>query len=131
FLGLDEDRAALLEIADDVLVVDDLMADVYGPLVMRERELDRLHGALDAGAEAAGRGEQDATDHRSIVPSRGTAGTARRKTAPDKWQWEEPAARGGRRRGPFPSCSPRARPGNTRRGSHRPVPGSYLLLPVL
>ena len=64
-LGLlvDEDRAARLEIADDVDVVDDLLAHVDRGAVVLERLLDRLDGALDAGAVAAGRGEEDALDH--------------------------------------------------------------------
>ena len=66
-LLLDEDRAARLEIADDVDVVDDLLADVDGRAVVLERELDRLDGALDAGAVAARRGEKNALDHRHSV----------------------------------------------------------------
>ena len=53
-LGLDEDRAARLEVADDVDVVDDLLAHVDRRAVVLERELDRLDRALDAGAVAAG-----------------------------------------------------------------------------
>ena len=54
-LGLlvDEDRAARLEIADDVDVVDDLLAHVDRCAVVLERLLDRLDGALDPGAVAA------------------------------------------------------------------------------
>ena len=52
-LVLDEDRASRLEVADDVDVVDDLLADVDGGAVVLERALDRLDGALDAGAVAA------------------------------------------------------------------------------
>ena len=54
-LGLlvDEDRAARLEVANDVDVVDDLLAHVHGRAVVLERELDRLDGALDSGAVAA------------------------------------------------------------------------------
>ena len=52
-LLLDEDRAARLEIADDVDVVDDLLADVDGRAVVLERELDRLDGTLHTGAVAA------------------------------------------------------------------------------
>ena len=44
-------------------VVDDLLADVDGRAVVLERELDRLDGALDAGAVAARRGEENAFDH--------------------------------------------------------------------
>jgi len=45
---LDEDRAALAQLLDHVLVVDDLLADVDGGAVQRERALDRLHGAVHA-----------------------------------------------------------------------------------
>ena len=64
-LGLlvDEHRAARLEVADDVEVVDDLLADVDGRPVEVERLLDRLDRALDAGAVAAGRREEDLLDH--------------------------------------------------------------------
>ena len=58
-LLLDEDRAALGELLDDVLVVDDLLAHVDRRAVEVERALDRLHGAVDAGAVAARRGQQD------------------------------------------------------------------------
>ena len=59
-LGLlvDEHRAALAELLDHVLVVDDLLADVDGRAVQLERALDRLNGAVDARAVAARRGEQ-------------------------------------------------------------------------
>jgi hypothetical protein len=62
-LGVDEDRAPRFQLADDMDVVDDLLADVDGRAVVLEGELDRLDGALDAGAVAAGRGEEDAFDH--------------------------------------------------------------------
>ena len=60
-LGLlfDEDRAALCELLDHVLVVDDLLPHVDRRAVHLERVLDRLYGAIDAGAVAARRGEQD------------------------------------------------------------------------
>ena len=59
-LGLlvDEDGAALAELLHDVLVVDDLLAHVHRRSVQLERALDRLHGAVDARAVAARRGEQ-------------------------------------------------------------------------
>ena len=55
---LDEDRAALAQLRDHVLVVDDLLAHVDRRAVELERALDGLHGAVDAGAVAARRGEQ-------------------------------------------------------------------------
>ncbi len=58
-LLLDEDRAPRGELLDHVLVVDDLLADVDRRPVQLERALDRLDGAVDPGAVAAGRGEQD------------------------------------------------------------------------
>ena len=57
-LGLDEDRAALAQLLDDVLVVDDLLAHVDRRAVELERALDRLHGSVHARAVAARRGEQ-------------------------------------------------------------------------
>ena len=72
-LALDEDRAALLEIADDVDVVDDLLADVDRGAVEAERLLDRLDGALDPRAVAAGRGEKDTLDHELRIAVRGRA----------------------------------------------------------
>jgi hypothetical protein len=56
---VDEDRTLRLEVAHDVEVVDDLLAHVDGRAVLRERALDRLDGALDAGAVATRCGEQD------------------------------------------------------------------------
>ena len=60
-LAVDEDRAALAQLLDDVLVVDDLLAHVDRRPVALERALDRLDRAIDAGAVAARRGEQDAS----------------------------------------------------------------------
>ena len=57
-LGLDEDRAPLAQLLDDVLVVHDLLAHVDGRAVQLERVLHRLHGAVDAGAVSARRREQ-------------------------------------------------------------------------
>jgi hypothetical protein len=89
-------------------VVDDLLADVHrGPVVL-ERELDRLDGALDPGAIAAGRSEKDALDHpedRSFV--RSDWDTGRPETGP--------VASGGRRDRTHFQCVPR------KHGSHRPV----------
>jgi hypothetical protein len=62
-LALDEDRAALLELAHDVGVVDDLLADVDGRSRVLERELDRLDGALDPGAIPARRSKENPLDH--------------------------------------------------------------------
>src|SRR6266516_724580 len=59
-LGLDEDRAEALEPADDVLVVDDLMADVDRRPVLLEEALDDLDRSVDARAERARSGEEDA-----------------------------------------------------------------------
>ena len=63
-LLLDEDRAALGQLLDHVLVVDDLLAHVDRGAVQLERALDRLHGAVDAGAVAARGGQQDALGSR-------------------------------------------------------------------
>ena len=55
----DEDRALAPEVVDDVFVVDDFVAHVDRRAVLLERPFDDLDGPLDAGAEAARRGEQD------------------------------------------------------------------------
>ena len=54
-LGLlvDEHGAARFEIADDVQVMDDLLAHIDGRPVEIERLLHGLDGAFDAGAVAA------------------------------------------------------------------------------
>jgi hypothetical protein len=57
---LDEDGAATLELGDDVLVVDDLLADVDRRAALLECELDRLDRALDTGAERPRACEQHA-----------------------------------------------------------------------
>jgi hypothetical protein len=58
-LLLDEDRPPLLELAHDVLVVDDLLAHVDRLAVERERVLDGLDGTIDARAVAPRCREQD------------------------------------------------------------------------
>jgi len=55
---LHEDRPALAQLGDDVLVVHDLLAHVHGRAVALERALDGLHRAVDARAVAARGGEQ-------------------------------------------------------------------------
>ena len=52
-LLVDEDRAARFEVADDMDVVDDLLADVDRSPVVVECLLDGLDRALDTGAVAA------------------------------------------------------------------------------
>ena len=56
---LDEHRALLAQVVDDELVVHDLVAHVDRRAVALERLLDDGDRAIDAGAEAAGIGEQD------------------------------------------------------------------------
>ncbi len=63
-LLLHEDRAARLEVADDVDVVDDLLADVHRRPVVLEGQLDRLDGAFDPCAVPARRRQEDPLDHR-------------------------------------------------------------------
>ena len=53
-LGLDEDRAPLLELLDDVAVVDDLFTDVDGCAEAVEGPFDHLDGAVDPGAVPPG-----------------------------------------------------------------------------
>ena len=54
----DEHRPLGLEAVDDELVVDDLVADIDRRAVALERELDDPDRAVDAGAEAARRRDQ-------------------------------------------------------------------------
>ncbi len=54
---LDEDRALGLQLVDDMRVVDDLVADIDRAAVRRERAVDDLDRADDAGAKAARLGE--------------------------------------------------------------------------
>jgi hypothetical protein len=61
-LVVDEHRAALFELTNDMGVMDDLPSDVNGRAVQRKGAFHRLHGALHAGAIPAGRGEQDSLD---------------------------------------------------------------------
>ena len=56
---IDEDRASVAELLDDVLIVDDLLAHLNGRAVGFERALDRLDGAVNSGAVAARGGKQD------------------------------------------------------------------------
>ena len=70
---VDEDRAALLERGDDVLVVDDLLAHVDRRPVELEGLLDGDDGPVDTGAVAAGGREEHALGglrHASIVGRR-------------------------------------------------------------
>ncbi len=71
-LLLDEDRPALAQLLDHVLVVDDLLADVDRRAVDLQGSFDRLHGAIDPGAVTARRREQDLsrTPRRRSVNSR-------------------------------------------------------------
>ena len=56
---IDEDRPPLFQPLDHIAVVDDLMADIDRRSIARQRLLDDLDRAIDAGAESAGRGQQD------------------------------------------------------------------------
>ena len=57
-LVVDEHRAEPLEPPDDVVVVDDLVADVDRWPVLGEQYLDDLDRTVDAGAEGARSGQQ-------------------------------------------------------------------------
>ena len=61
-LLVDEDRAALAQLGDDVLVVDDLLANVDGRAMQLERAFDRLHGSVHARAVSTRRSEQELLD---------------------------------------------------------------------
>ena len=64
-----ENGAELLEPADDVVVVDDVVADVDRRPVLLEQALDDLDRPVDAGAERPRRGEQDAAAAHPGLPS--------------------------------------------------------------
>ena len=55
---IDENRALLLELGDDMDVVNDLLTHVDGRTESLQRLLDRDHGTIDAGAVSPGRGKQ-------------------------------------------------------------------------
>ena len=57
---VDEDRAEFAQAVDDEAVMDDLVPDIDGRAEPLERELDDLDRAVDPGAEAARRRDQDA-----------------------------------------------------------------------
>ena len=63
---VDEARAFRSQVIDDLLVVDDLVADVDRRAVDLERPLDDGDGALDAGAEPSGLSEDNF--HRALYP---------------------------------------------------------------
>ena len=81
---LDEDRAAPLEGGDDVLVVDDLLADVDRRAVDLQRPLDGDHRPVDAGAVPPGVGQQDASALISHAPM---VGGLRRAHSPGPRGW--------------------------------------------
>src|SRR5207244_2275322 len=77
-LVVHEHSAELLEPADDVVVVHDVVTDVDRWAVLVEELLDDLDRAVDAGAEGAWRGEQDAAAHAVALSSAFNA----RRTSP-------------------------------------------------
>ena len=62
-LRVDEHRAHSLQPADDVVVVDDVVAHVDRRAVLGEQPLDDLDRAVDACAEGTRRGQEDAATH--------------------------------------------------------------------
>ena len=78
-LGLDEHRAARLEVADDMDVVDDLVAHVDRRPVLLEQLLDDVDRAHHSCAEAPGRGDENALAHDRA--SSASAEAARRRAA--------------------------------------------------
>ena len=74
--AIDEDGAALLELADDVAVVDDLMEGVDGGLFPAEDFIEDVVGADDAGAEAAGGGEEEVSSGHGVIIDQRDAGPA-------------------------------------------------------
>ena len=65
---LDEGDALPLEAFDHVLVVDDLVVDVQGRADEVDKFLHGVDGHVDAGAEAAGVGEDD--PHEGMISRR-------------------------------------------------------------
>ena len=65
---LHEHGTLRLEVMDDVDVVHDLLADVYGGTVDAQGPLDRVHGPLHSGTVAPWPGEKDAVGHGFMVP---------------------------------------------------------------
>jgi hypothetical protein len=55
---VDENSAFRLQTLHDVAVVDDLVAHIDGGAITLQRLLDNLDGAVDPGAEAAGRAQE-------------------------------------------------------------------------
>ena len=93
-LAVDEDGAALLEIAHDMRVVDDLLTHVDGRSILLERAFDRLDGSLDACAVAARRRQQYPLHHGLTV-----ARSRRAAALPNRVLTVERARRSGGRRG--------------------------------
>ena len=85
-LLIDEHGAARAQLLDHVLVVHDLLAHVDGRPVQLERALDGLHGAVDAGAVAARRRQQEPLGSRSHSPQ-----SVRRSRTIDPPVWSRPA----------------------------------------
>ena len=134
---LDEDRAARLEVGDDVLVVHDLLAHVDRRAVEVERLLDGDDRAVDAGAVAARRREQDgavgdARKPRSVVVTmvgshatvQSTARPVRRaRLGSPTWRWR-PHRSHRRRSARSPTRSPAGSTGSARSGSRARSPRS-------
>ncbi len=92
---VDEHRPACLQVADDVGVVDDLLADEDRFAIEPERPLHRLHCPLDTRAIASRGGEEDPFHHFAVTIAAicEIAVKERRETGfPPRM--EKPAARG-------------------------------------
>ena len=81
---VDEDRALGLEVVDDLPVMDDLVAHIDRAAAPRERALDGRDRPLDAGAEAARRGEQDGERRPGRHGARPAAATRSRRGRPPR-----------------------------------------------
>ncbi len=66
-LLLHEHGALGLQVADDVQVVDDLLAHVDGSAVLGERPLHGVDGSIDAGAVSAGGSQEHLSGHAPMV----------------------------------------------------------------
>lgn len=73
---LDEHSALGTQALDDVLVVDDFVADIDGRSELLKRALDDIYGALDAGAKAARLGQNNSQRARRSISHGDTHGKA-------------------------------------------------------
>ena len=79
---LDEDRALVFQAFDNVFVVHDLVPDIDRRSEPLEGKLDDLDRTVDAGAEAAGSGDEHAQGRQGAIEFRHGAGHVRHRLQP-------------------------------------------------